>query len=514
MAMTKKRKITIAVVVTVFLFLVLGQTVFKKPKVNYIEEEVKSGTIVQEVSETGIIKKGEEISLSFQSGGKIDKIYVKDGQEVKAGDILAKLDSAQLAIRQTEAQAALDVAQAQLQVAQTSFSNYQNSLAAENQNLADVTATAEKTLSNTYENAQNVLDDAYLKIYNAFDTVNGVQLDYFYRADQESLTVKNNKNAMNQAINNLKSAIALAKASLKNTDIDGAITLAKNSLGDTSSALAIIRQTCETSYYRDTVSATYKTSLDTHRTYINAALSSVANIQQTISLIKISNETNANTAKNRVVAAQGSLKKSQDDISLYQAQLKQVQANLTLLQRQVGDTSIFAPADGQIANVFKKGSEIAQVSEPVVSFISNGPFQIETDIYEEDVVKVKTGDSVEIKLTAFPGQIFSGKVIWISPAEKLIDGVVYYEVKIDFPEAPQEIRVGMTADIVIKTAQKDNALMISGSAINKKDNKNFVQIVKNGQQEEREVQVGIKGSEGQVEIISGLQAGEFVAVPK
>jgi RND family efflux transporter MFP subunit len=508
----KKKKIIFIIIAIVLVIFILGKTVFKGEKVGYAKEEVKTGTIVQEVSETGTVKKGEEISLSFQNGGKIEKIYVSAGDEVKSGAILAKSDAGQLNIKYAEAQASLDVAKAQLQVVQTLTANYQNTLSAENQNLADVNATVQENLNNAYEDAQNDLDDAYLKIYNALDTVKTIETIYFYKGDQEGAAVASNRSIIENSMNSLKLAINLAKTSSKDVDIDSAISAAKKSLEDTSSALTIIRQTCDVSSYKDTVSSVYKTSLDTHRTSINTALVNIASSQQTISSMKITNETNINTAKNRVTAAQGNLKKSQDDISLYQAQLKQSEANINLLQKQISDASIFAPSDGQITDVFKKPGETAQASEAVVSFISNGPFQIETDIYEEDIVKVKVGDQVQIKLAAFPDRIFSGKVIWISPAEKLVDGVVYYEIKIDFPEAPQETRVGMTADIVIKTAQKENVLIVSESAVTKKDNKNFVQVVKNEKQEEREVQVGIKGSEGQIEIVSGLQAGDFVAI--
>ncbi|MFH1401442.1 MAG: efflux RND transporter periplasmic adaptor subunit, partial [Parcubacteria group bacterium] len=223
---------------------------------------------------------------------------------------------------------------------------------------------------------------------------------------------------------------------------------------------------------------------------------------------------NVNTAKKNVLTAEGNLKKSQDDIVLYQAQVRQSEAQANLLSQKISDASLRAPADGQITKVNKKAGEIVQPSEPVISFISAGPLQVTADIYEEDIVKIKVGNQVDIKATAFSGQIFSGKVIFVNPAEKLIDGVVYYEIKVDFQEAPEEIRPGMTADIVIKTAQKDNVLVIPGSAITKKDNKNFVQVIKNEKQQEREVQIGLKDSENMVEIISGLQEGEEIAIPK
>jgi len=125
-------------------------------------------------------------------------------------------------------------------------------------------------------------------------------------------------------------------------------------------------------------------------------------------------------------------------------------------------------------------------------------------------VKVKIGDPVQIKLTAFPGETFSGKVISTDPASKLIEGVVYYGVTIDFQEPPSEVRPGMTADITIKTNSKENVLAVPQSAIEDKNGKTFVKILKDEKVQERQIQTGLKGSNDLVEVISGVQAGEEV----
>ncbi|MFH1894694.1 MAG: efflux RND transporter periplasmic adaptor subunit [Patescibacteria group bacterium] len=510
----KKKKIILIIVILIAVIFVISKVFVKNEDTSFAPEKVTRGTVIQEVSETGIVKKGEEINLSFQNGGKIEKIYAEAGSAVKSGDILAKIDIGQLNIQYAEARAALDVAKAKLQVARTSVSNYQTALSAKKQNLIDVTAAARQSLEAAYEDAQNTLDDAYLKTYNALDVVKTIQISYFYRGDQESIAVADGKKSIDNSLAEAKSSLDAVLADSKDKNIDTALSVMKKSLEEAASGLTIVRQNCDMSVYRDIVSSSHKTSLDTQRTNINTALTNIVNSQQAISLAKVTNDANINAAKNDVLTAEGSLKKSEDDIVLYQAQVKQSEAQANLLWQKISDTSISAPTDGQITKVNKKAGEIVQSSESVISFLSSGPFQVAADIYEEDIVKVKVGDPADIKATAFSGQIFFGKVIFINPAEKLVDGVVYYEVKIDFQEAPQEIKPGMTADITIKTAQKDNVLVVSESAVTKKDNKNFVQVIKDEKQQEREVQVGLKGSEGIVEIVSGLKEGEEIAVPR
>lgn len=141
---------------------------------------VSRGNISQEVSESGVVKKGEEINLSFKNTDKIEKIYVGVGDKVKSGQILAKLETTQSEIELRESQAALEVAQAQLnkllagatseeiKVAETEVKNNEISLEISKENL-----------NQAYGDALNILDDTYLKIYNAFNTVVTIQRNYF-----------------------------------------------------------------------------------------------------------------------------------------------------------------------------------------------------------------------------------------------------------------------------------------------------------------------------------------------
>lgn len=110
----------------------------------------------------------------------------------------------------------------------------------------------------------------------------------------------------------------------------------------------------------------------------------------------------------------------------------------------------------------------------------------------------------------FQIKFFEGRVVSIDPAEKIIEGVVYYEVTIDFEgKLPEGIKPGMTADIEITSASKENILVIPEEAIKKEDGKNFVKVYKNGKIEKREIKVGLKG-DGKVEVVSGLKEGEKI----
>jgi len=236
------------------------------------------------VSETGQVKKGEEINLSFKAAGRIEEIYTKVGDGVKSGEKLVKLDIASLFIQLQEVKAALDLAQAKLdklligatpeeiKIAETGVANAQVSL-----------ATAQENSDQAFEDALNTLDDSYLKIYNAFNTVDLIQRTYFTSSDQETLRVRENKDKIERAMSRAKSYLDIAKANLDNENIKTALSEMKTGLENTSGALTIVRETCEEPVYQSRVSSTNKTSLDTQRTYINTALTDITDSQQTIS---------------------------------------------------------------------------------------------------------------------------------------------------------------------------------------------------------------------------------------
>jgi len=519
MIISNRAKKTILLIIVVLLtFFGIYQIFFKKGKTEFTLYEVAWGNIVQEISETGQVQKGEEINLSFKASGRIREIYVKVGDQVDSGENLAKLETAELAIQLQEAKAVWDIAQAKLnkllagptqeeiKVSQTAVENSQVSLDTSLQGLKDV-----------YEDALNVSDDSYLKIYNAFNEVDSIQRTYFTSNDQESIRVRENKNKVSSAMVQAKTYLDIAKANSTDEKIDTSLSEMKKALEVTSDALKIIRETCEESTYRSLVSSTNKTSLDTHRGYINIAITNLANSQQSIISAKFTIE----SAKVTLQAAEDNLDLKtaparQEDIDLYQAQVNQAEAQVQLLENQIRDATLKSPTKGQITKINKKAGEMTQpaLQEAVIILLPATPFEVKVDIYEEDVVKINIGDPVEISLISFPEKIFKGKVITINPAEEIIEGVVYYEVVIDFEEAPEGLKTGMTADIVIKVASRDNVLVIPKTAIEKKDDKSLVKVLKGENFGEREIKIGLIGSDDNVEIISGLEEGEKVVITK
>jgi HlyD family secretion protein len=512
------KKIILIIIFVLLLAVGIYQGFLKEEELTFTLDEVVLGNISQEVAETGQVKKGEEISLSFNNSGRVEKIYVKIGDQVESGENLARLETTELAVQLQEAEAAFEVAQAkfdkllagvtqeEIKIAQTVVENSQVSL-----------DTARQGLKDANEDALNVLDDSYLKIYNAFNEVDLIQRTYFTGNDQEGIKVRENKDKIELGMAQAKSYLDIAKADSTNEKIETSLSEMKKTSEIASDALKIIRETCEEPTYRNLVSSTNKTSLDTHRGYINTALTNLANSQQSI----ISAQFAIESAEGVLQAAEDDLALTtaparQEDVDLYQAQVNQARAQIQLLENQIRDATLKSPTRGQITKINKKVGELVQptLQEAVITLLPVAPFGIEVDIYEEDVVKIDIGNPVEISLVPFPGKIFKGKVISIDPAEKIVEGVVYYETSIDFEEMPDGLKPGMTADLVIQAAFKENVLVIPEDALYEKDDKRTVQVFQEGEVKDKEIEIGLIGSDDLIEVVSGLEEGEKVILSR
>jgi multidrug efflux pump subunit AcrA (membrane-fusion protein) len=114
----------------------------RTPQVSFIA--VKKSDITQAISEDGTVDASQDLSLSFQSGGIVSQVNVKDGDAVKKGQVLVKLDTSAAGAALNQAQAALAVAQA----------NYQKLINGATGAQLDVTQAAEQTAQTALDNAK------------------------------------------------------------------------------------------------------------------------------------------------------------------------------------------------------------------------------------------------------------------------------------------------------------------------------------------------------------------------
>ncbi|MCX6720414.1 MAG: efflux RND transporter periplasmic adaptor subunit [Candidatus Staskawiczbacteria bacterium] len=463
----KKSWIVIIIIILLLVGYFFIKPLFKSPTDGLVTEKIVKGEVLQEVSETGSVKATEDVGLGFKSIGKVSKINVEVGDKVKKGDILASLDASQVLAQLQSAKSALDY----------TTSQYDSGV-----------SSARDDLRSAYNSALNVLNDTYTKIYNSYNAVVDLQNTYFLTTDQEGIEVLNSKNDIQKKMSDVKSYLDLVQAN-SNSAIDSAVSVVLTDLDSIYNDLKIIRAQCDSGIYYNNVSSTSKISIDTQKTNINTAITNLTASQTSISSYKIA------------------LQKAEDST------VEQAQADVDSLQSQLNDNYLASPIDGIITQVNIKKGQVASPTQTAINMLSTEPFQVKVAIYEQDVVNVKVGDATKVNLVAFPKQTFLGKVLSIDPAETIIDNVVYYKVTIEFPNQPDGIKSGMTADITIETNKAENVLRIPKNAVLQTNGTQTVQIAKNGQIQNVTITTGLEGND-YFEVLSGLKEGDEIITGK
>ena len=106
---------------------------------------------------------------------------------------------------------------------------------------------------------------------------------------------------------------------------------------------------------------------------------------------------------------------------------------------------------------------------------------------------------------------FYGEVVFIEPAETVVQDVIYYMVSISFDPKSHEVKSGMTANITITTNKKPAVITVpSRSIIDRNGDGKFVRLLINEQLKEQRIITGLRGDGGNVEVLEGLKEGDVL----
>jgi len=187
------------------------------------------------------------------------------------------------------------------------------------------------------------------------------------------------------------------------------------------------------------------------------------------------------------------------------------QALATNAQVGVDHASLRAPFSGVVKDLTAKVGQVVAPGSPALSLVNNGGLKIETFVSETDVAKIKEGDKANITLDAYGTDvIFPAIVTTIDTSKTTVNGVPAYKATLHFVSPDSRVKDGMTANVHIIDAERDNVLEIPSRLIVSDGVSTFV-LVKNGTAtEKRTVTTGVVGNNGTTEIISGLNEGDHI----
>src|SRR5437870_5496911 len=167
---------------------------------------------------------------------------------------------------------------------------------------------------------------------------------------------------------------------------------------------------------------------------------------------------------------------SQADVDQAMANLHQAEANVKIKQGALDKTkadrdhcTITSPVDGEvISRSVDVGQTVAaSLQAPVIFTIANDltKMQIDANVAEADVGVVTVDQNVDFSVDAFPNRTFHGKVVQVRNAPITVQNVVTYDTVIGVNNADLKLKPGMTANVSIVIAHRNDVLKISNAAL-------------------------------------------------
>ena len=180
-------------------------------------------------------------------------------------------------------------------------------------------------------------------------------------------------------------------------------------------------------------------------------------------------QSDLDAAKIAVDSAQATLSSADATVSQSQAAVNQSQASVNQNQVNLDHTVIEAPIDGiVIQRSVDVGQTVAASMQAPTLFIIAADLtkmQVNANIDEADVGRIRPGQHVTFKVDAYPTDTFEGTVSQIRLQPVVVQNVTTYGTVIDVPNAQLKLKPGMTANVKVEIAKKSDALRVPNAAL-------------------------------------------------
>jgi len=201
---------------------------------------------------------------------------------------------------------------------------------------------------------------------------------------------------------------------------------------------------------------------------VTQAEGDVANAQAALELARV-NAKRTQDLFARKTSSQADLDQAMANLHQAEANVKIKQGALDKAKADLEHCTITSPIDGVvISRSVDVGQTVAaSLQAPVIFQIANDltKMQIDSNVAEADVGTVQVGQDVEFTVDAFPTQTFHGKVVQVRNAPITVQNVVTYDTVIGVSNSDLKLKPGMTANVSIVVARKDNVLQIKNAAL-------------------------------------------------
>lgn len=405
------------------------------------------GTVVSKVGSTGKARANQMATLSWMTEGTVGKVYVKNGDMVKAGDVLMELDPDSYPAEVL--QALQDMPAAQRDVDNLNISNVKRNQAKEDLANAEIdykNAKDARELKNQRNTSDTNLADAEAVYLQAKSNLESVKNFYAFLQDKPE--------------DDLARAQVAAQLSMAQKNYDWAVW-----------------------NYQWAQSKPLPEDVRIAEANLKVAEATLADAKRNWEKVK------DNPDPDDVVAAE---------------------TNLDAINAQIARTKIVAPIDGQVTGLKLLPGDLVKDQQQALVLVDMSKMYLDISISEVDINRVQIGQNVTFTFDAIPETTYRGKITEISTVGSNVDNVIYFTITCEVDHFDAALKPGMTAAVSIDSEKVDDVLTVATSAVTTVNSQKSVYVMSGTTFTAIPVEIGLV-SDGHVEIkSSALQEGDLI----
>ncbi len=517
----RHKTLTIVLLLCVIGYGVYTLTMTTKAATQYVLTSVKKSMVVASVAGTGEVAATNQLDVQAQSSGMITAVNVKNGADVKTGQILAVIDQRNAVVSLKQAQASVESAKANLaKVLAGATSADLQSVQASVDSATLAVKNAQRNLEQTKSQQETAVKNAYRSLTNAGltfvagpvnRTTGALVLSGTYAGTAEGqymITLFGTNNGTHYMISGLETGEGRVEAgTIVPLGSQGLFVQFPANVFDGD------QWTLEVPNVR---SASYLNARNAYETAKQTQIQSLQSAQQSVDSATLNlQQAQANLALKKVPP-------STSDVATAQAQMYSAYAQLESAQNTYANCFVKAPFDGKIAALNAKVGDQAANSTVVATLITKQMYA-SVPFNEVDVAKIKIGQKATLTFDAIDTLSLTGGVGEVQTIGTVTQGVVNYTVKVAFDTQDERVKPGMSVRAAIITDTRQDVLTLPNGAIKTQGGQSYVEIapqnatgtnnrveVTDGTPTTRQtIQTGLT-SDTVTEIVSGLKEGDLV----
>lgn len=321
----------------------------------------------------------DDATIAPKTSGKIKEIKVREGDHVKAGDIIAVLDDEQLRARVDQANAAVTQAEARVRRAQQQILILQS----------------QKDSSNL--GVEQAKTDAQGRVN---------------QAEAQILQVQSQISQAQSQVAQTEAQLEQAKTNLQQARYDEEKARRLFNSGDVSEKQ--YRQAKTVADAQENVVKAQQKQVDVARNGLNIVRNSLKVAQAALTTAK-ANLANPSIRASQTATIEEQITQAQSDIDAANADAERARAQLREAEANRGDLNIVAPFDGTIATRSAEPGEVVSAGAAIATIVNFDAVYLRAYVPESEIGKVKVGQSARVFLDSNPNQPIEAEVSRIDP---------------------------------------------------------------------------------------------------